>query len=104
VHPTLRQAQVRQQAEALKAERALLQEEIVRRTRAVEQLTHEALHDPLTGLTNRRLFFNRLEHALAWSKRKPDNLWAVLDLDLNRFNCQRWSRRRSRRSAADTGR
>jgi GGDEF domain-containing protein len=104
VHPTLRQAQVRQQAEALKAERALLQEEIVRRTRAVEQLTHEALHDPLTGLTNRRLFFNRLEHALAWSKRKLDNLWAVLDLDLNRFNCQRWSRRRSRRSAADTGR
>jgi diguanylate cyclase (GGDEF)-like protein len=77
--------QVRQQAEALTAERASLQEEIVRRTRAEERLTHEALHDPLTSLPNRRLFFNRLEHAHAWSKRNPDNLCAVLYLDLNLF-------------------
>ena len=77
--------QVRQQAEALKTERALLQAEIIRRTSAEEQLTHEALHDPLTSLPNRRLFFNRLEHALAWSKRNPDNLCAVLYLDLNGF-------------------
>ena len=77
--------QVHKQAEELQAERTLLQEEIVRRTRAEEKLTHEALHDPLTELPNRRLFFNRLEHAYAWSKRNPDNLCAVLYLDLNKF-------------------
>ena len=77
--------QVHKQTEELQAERKLLQEEIVRRTRAEEKLTHEALHDPLTELPNRRLFFNRLEHAYAWSKRNPDNLCAVLYLDLNKF-------------------
>lgn len=63
----------------------VLQAEIVRRTRAEEKLTHETLHDPLTGLPNRRLFFNRLEHAYALSKRNSDNLCAVLYLDLNKF-------------------
>jgi diguanylate cyclase (GGDEF)-like protein len=63
----------------------VLQAEIVRRTRAEEKLTHETLHDPLTELPNRRLFFNRLEHAYALSKRNSDNLCAVLYLDLNKF-------------------
>lgn len=37
-----------------------LQREILRRTRAEEKLTHEALHDPLTELPNRRLFLERI--------------------------------------------
>jgi diguanylate cyclase (GGDEF)-like protein len=61
------------------------QEEIVRRTRAEEKLAREALHDPLTDLPNRRLFFNRLEHGHARSKRNPGSLCAVLYLDLNKF-------------------
>ncbi|MCV4819600.1 PAS domain-containing protein, partial [Escherichia coli] len=30
-----------------------------------QQLTHQALHDPLTKLANRALFRNRVEHAIA---------------------------------------
>jgi diguanylate cyclase (GGDEF)-like protein len=69
----------------LEAERKLLQEEILRRTQAEEKLVHDALHDPLTDLPNRRLFFSRLEHAYARSERNPNNLSAVLYLDLNKF-------------------
>lgn len=76
---------IRKQTVELETERKLLQEEIVRRTHAEEKLAHEALHDPLTDLPNRRLFFNRLEHACAWSNRNLDNLCAVLYLDLNKF-------------------
>ena len=76
---------IRKQTLELEAERKLLQEEIVRRTHAEEKLAHEALHDPLTDLPNRRLFFKRLENAYAWSKRNPDNLCAVLFLDLDKF-------------------
>lgn len=76
---------IRNQTVELDAERKLLQEEIVRRTQAEEKLVRETLHDPLTDLPNRRLFFNRLEHAFAWSQRNPDNHCAVLYLDLNKF-------------------
>ena len=76
---------VHKQANALRAERKLLQEEIARRVSLEEKLAYEALHDPLTGLPNRRLFFERLEHAYPWSKRNPDNICAVLYLDLNKF-------------------
>jgi diguanylate cyclase (GGDEF)-like protein len=48
-------------------------------------LIHETLHDPLTTLPNRRLFVNRLEHAVAWGHRNSDSLAAVLYLDLDRF-------------------
>jgi diguanylate cyclase (GGDEF)-like protein len=78
-------ARIRKQAIELESERKLLQEEIIRRTRAEEKLVHEALHDPLTDLPNRRLLFNRLEHSYAWNKRNPDNLCAVLYLDLDKF-------------------
>ena len=76
---------IKRQALELETERQMLQEEIARRTRAEEKLTHEALHDPLTDLPNRRLFFNRLEHAHAWCKRNPHNASAVLYLDLDNF-------------------
>ncbi|MBK9926585.1 MAG: GGDEF domain-containing protein [Anaerolineales bacterium] len=76
---------MRKQAAELELERQLLKEEIKRRAFAEEKLTHEALHDPLTDLPNRRLFFSRLEHACAWSKRNPDSLCAVMYLDLNKF-------------------
>jgi diguanylate cyclase (GGDEF)-like protein/PAS domain S-box-containing protein len=49
-----------------------------------EQLTHQALHDPLTRLANRVLFRNRVEHALTRSVR-GENEVAVLFLDLDNF-------------------
>ncbi|HZQ84877.1 MAG TPA: EAL domain-containing protein [Acidimicrobiales bacterium] len=49
-----------------------------------ERLTHQAFHDPLTGLPNRALFQDRL--AVALSRRHPsDSQIGVLFLDLDRF-------------------
>ncbi len=47
-------------------------------------LTHRALHDALTGLPNRELFFDRLEQALARARRRTVPL-AVLFIDLDGF-------------------
>jgi diguanylate cyclase (GGDEF)-like protein len=55
-------------------------------TEAVEaelQLAHAALHDPLTGLPNRRLVADRLEQAMAETSR--GGRVAVLFLDLDGF-------------------
>lgn len=52
--------------------------------RLAEELEHIAFHDPLTQLANRRLFNDRLTHALRRYKR-DGRLGAVLLLDLNRF-------------------
>ncbi|MBA2343801.1 MAG: PAS domain S-box protein [Rubrobacter sp.] len=49
-----------------------------------ERLSHQAFHDPLTGIPNRTLFANRLDHALAREDRRDDSM-AVLFLDLDNF-------------------
>ncbi|GAC1355136.1 MAG: hypothetical protein NVSMB42_13360 [Herpetosiphon sp.] len=59
--------------------------DISERKRMEEQLLHEALHDPLTQLPNRSLFFDRLQQALDRVQRHPDQWFAVLFLDLDRF-------------------
>ncbi|MFW6323582.1 MAG: putative bifunctional diguanylate cyclase/phosphodiesterase, partial [Desulfovibrionales bacterium] len=53
--------------------------------KALEQLSHQALHDELTGLPNKILFLDRLERALSRSKRDARYKFAVLYLDLDRF-------------------
>lgn len=48
-------------------------------------LAHQALHDPLTQLPNRKLFVDRLGQAMARSRRSGDVPPAVMFLDLDRF-------------------
>lgn len=49
-----------------------------------KELTHRAFHDPLTGLPNRALFLDRLDHAL--SKSAESHLMvAVLFIDIDHF-------------------
>ena len=49
-----------------------------------EELAHQAFHDSLTGLTNRAVFRDRVDHALARGSRQGQRL-AVLLLDLDGF-------------------
>ncbi len=58
---------------------------LAERKRIEEQLRHNALHDSLTGLPNRTLLLDRLEHALQRYRRHPEQLFALLFLDLDRF-------------------
>jgi len=62
-----------------------LREEILVRERVEQQLRQSALHDALTGLPNRALLRDRLDHCLNWAKRHPDYIYAVLFIDLDNF-------------------
>jgi diguanylate cyclase (GGDEF)-like protein len=78
----IHQAQLYQQA----------QSELAERQRMEAQLRHDAFHDTLTGLPNRALLMDRLEHVLHLAKRRSQRhlpmqsyRFAVLFLDLDRF-------------------
>ena len=58
--------------------------DISERKAAEERVRHLALHDPLTGLPNRRFFQGRLEEALTRSRSEQARV-AVMLLDLDNF-------------------
>ncbi len=58
--------------------------DITDRKQFEEQLARHAFHDALTGLPNRRLFLDHLDHALRRSQRS-DEQHAVLFADVDRF-------------------
>jgi diguanylate cyclase (GGDEF)-like protein/PAS domain S-box-containing protein len=63
---------------------ALNLRDVTERKALEDQLRQLAFHDPLTLLANRSLFRNRVEHAIALSRRTRDRL-AVLMIDLDNF-------------------
>lgn len=48
-------------------------------------ITDRMLHDALTGLPNRALFRDRLQHAVSRAQRHPEYVFAVMLLDLDGF-------------------
>lgn len=60
-------------------------EDIAERKALYEKLRHDAVHDALTGLSNRTLFTERLASSLGRMDRQKDYALAVLFLDLDRF-------------------
>ncbi|HEY1568524.1 MAG TPA: EAL domain-containing protein [Solirubrobacteraceae bacterium] len=62
-------------------ERKRAEQELIRQSQLNE---HQALHDPLTGLPNRLLFGERIDHAIRHAERNHTKLAVVL-MDLDRF-------------------
>ncbi|MGH7705892.1 MAG: EAL domain-containing protein, partial [Candidatus Dormibacteria bacterium] len=58
--------------------------DITERRQLEDQLRHQALHDPLTGLANRALLRDRLEHALR-ARRDGRSTLGLLSIDLDNF-------------------
>ena len=63
---------------------SVIMRDISERKQLEAQLTRQAFHDALTGLANRALFRDRVQHALAGASRHPTGV-GVLFLDLDGF-------------------
>jgi diguanylate cyclase (GGDEF)-like protein len=77
--------QVHHQASELDTVNQNLQHEISDRIRIQQQLSYDALHDELTGLPNRALLMDRLDHAVEYIRRESGNSYSVLLLDVDAF-------------------
>ena len=67
------------------AKLVIVNRDITERKHAQEQLEHHSFHDALTGLPNRRLFLDRLQHLFELSRRNSGRQYAVLMADLDNF-------------------
>ena len=59
--------------------------DVTERVRSEERLRHHALHDTLTNLPNRAQFMNHLRQAIERAEENPNERFAVLFLDVDRF-------------------
>jgi diguanylate cyclase (GGDEF)-like protein/PAS domain S-box-containing protein len=62
----------------------VLAQDVTERLELDNRLRHQAFHDTLTGLANRALFYDRVEHAVARGPRSEDG-FAVVFIDLDNF-------------------
>jgi len=62
-----------------------LQMQMEERKKIEQQLYHDAHHDSLTSLPNRSLFLTQLEKTLQHYQRYPEQQFAVLFIDLDKF-------------------
>jgi len=63
----------------------IVNRDITERKQAEALLEHRAFHDGLTNLPNRALFLDRVQRAIAVSRRHPDFQFAVLFIDIDHF-------------------
>ncbi|MDP7592912.1 MAG: EAL domain-containing protein [Litorilituus sp.] len=76
---------VAERTQELQAANLNLRMQISERRKAEQQLYFEAHHDALTKLPNRAMFSDRLSYAISHLKRHPNQRFAVLFIDLDRF-------------------
>ncbi|MCP3671976.1 MAG: EAL domain-containing protein [Gammaproteobacteria bacterium] len=60
-------------------------EDITDRKQAEDQIRFDAIHDVLTGLPNRVLLLDRIQHQIENIQRYPEARFAILFLDIDRF-------------------
>ncbi|MEO5702819.1 MAG: EAL domain-containing protein [Gammaproteobacteria bacterium] len=61
------------------------QTDVTERKLTAEQLSYQALYDPMTNLPNRTLLIDVLRRAIARSRRDPNYSFCVVFMDLDRF-------------------
>jgi diguanylate cyclase (GGDEF)-like protein len=76
---------VKERTDELNKTNEYLKKQIEQRKEIELKLIHDAHHDSLTDLPNRVMFNSRLELAIANKMRHPENQFAVLFIDLDRF-------------------
>ncbi len=81
----LLEQRIAERTRALEESNLKLSEELEHRKRAERQLSHDVLHDALTGMANRSLALSRIEQLIMRSRRDPAMSYAILHVDFDGF-------------------
>jgi len=76
---------VKERTSQIESANQVLKQEIFQRQQLEQKLRHDALHDSLTGLPNRKLLMQRVEKCLDNAIEDCCNRFAILFIDLDRF-------------------